>query len=97
MSNRSVIIIYIYIHDIYYMKSADLFEIDFYISHFFKLYMILNINHRYKILFNLWVRYYYIYIIYVSIDKFVAFDINIHTRTYERDSDKERPREDNIS
>jgi hypothetical protein len=37
------------------MKSADLFEIDFYIFpiFFFKIVHDMNINHRYKILFNL--------------------------------------------
>ena len=44
-----------------YMKSADLFAIAFYILIFLIAYDT-NINHRYKILFNLWVRINYIYL-----------------------------------
>ena len=47
-----------------------------------------NINHRYNILFNLWVRYYHIYMINLLPLRLIFI------RTYERDFDKERLRED---
>ena len=44
-----------------------------------------NINHRYKILFNLWVRYYHIYIIllfYESVNIRLVVTITVYLKLY---------------
>ena len=71
-----------------YMKDADLFEIDFYISYSLNCIYDMNINHRYKILFNLWVR---INIYFINRHHYSHFDSgNIATRVKARNEKARR-------